>query len=399
MLFQRGGVKMVVAERSLVKGQKRSKSAGASPSSPPVPGTPFPVTGLESYFPGQSRPEVRADELEEVPIKVVGWSSQLDDGRHAACNLADAELGSMWESKGPPEQHVVFDTEQNVEVCGIILRCMGTKTDPKDVTLMRSSNKDGPWTIVRRVFVNAGPKNRERLEHEFLFQVVGESRYWKLDINQNWGAPGQVQVHAPIKFLFRQKKEDAEIDDVPGEAYIPARRSICFSSLFEAAETLSVDDCEVRRLARIHEIPLHFADNVHDEFQKFSSGQRRLRYDDFSRLLHAMVARSTVGSAVKRFDHLADLPESRVRNLWNEVDSDKGGYVEYEEFVIWFYRMFHCDATSGRSVHSSNKQASTVTERFYAGLGRERLRKMVQKMDDAADRHERKLERATGNNQ
>lgn len=329
----------------------------------------------------------RVDDLVKVNFTVISWTTQRDNKRHAAQNLANGGLGTVWESLGPPSQTLIFDTEYEHEVCGLILRCMGAKTDPQDVTLLRSSSKDGPWLTARRVFVKAGPKHRDTREHEFLFQSGGHCRYWRLDINQNWGAPDAVSILAPITLLSRPIVIDhtwlaemvqKNLRTMPADAMF-----------FDESQVLSPEDCEVRKLARRHKIPLDYADRLCAEFRRFATGGMCLTYDEFSKLLHSIVASSATGSAANKMDSHADIPESRVKSLWNEIGVDVSGSVEFEEFIIWFHRTFYSDAESQVSMHSK-REANTVAERFYAGLGRERLRKIVERNENAAERADRR---------
>jgi hypothetical protein len=318
---------------------------------------------------------------------VISWTSQRDNERHAAANLVQGENpGYLWESAGPPEQTLIFDTLRDREVCGLHLRCSGTKADPKDVTLKRSFSKDGPWVIVRRIYVNAGSKNRETVKHEFLFDPGGASRYWKFDINQNWGAATHVSISAPLTFLAKPLDENEEYiteSDLSTWDLGFFKHAVNLTVYFDESLALSHEDREVRSMARNCDIPLDYAERVYDEFRRYASKRAdsdrlALMYDGFSRLLHAMITRSAANfSTSTQCDVSFDIPESRVHHMWHEVQQDTSGYVHFQSFLVWFYQMFHCSPVAAVSPHS-HRQANTVTERFYAGLGRERLRKIVQ---------------------
>lgn len=394
-LFERGGVKLTFNPAEVKT--KVWPGSRKRPKPPPIPTSPATVASSvgtgERIAPDKKVPVVEAQksrrlseaELELVPLKLIGFSSQRDNGRHAALNLVTGDPGTLWESVGPPEQSLVFDCGSEKLVCGLVLRCLGTKADPKDVCLLRSDNVDGPWIIVRRVFVAAGPHHRDKRKHEFIFQPGGADRYWRLVIHQNWGASQHVNIFAPLQMMALpaiDEVRDFELDLLPEALQFTkieeagGRRSLTL--LFSEALNLTKEDREVRNIARKHGIPLDYADRVRDEFRKFNPGNE-LCYSDFAALVTAMV------SGGPQRSEFADIPETRLRHLWHEVDVQGDGQVDFEDFLVWFHAMFNYDTATALSQHSS-RQAATVTERYYASMGRDRLRQAVQRQEAAKRR-------------
>merc|ERR1712157_14080 len=102
-------------------------------------------------------------------------------------------------------------------------------------------------------------------------------------------------------------------------------------------------------------------------------GTQSLGYPDFAKVVRTMTLRRATGASGTGAS--VEVPDNRIRALWQDVDADGSGRVELEEFLIWFYTTFHGGSPEQvlPSKHS-HRQAETVTERFYASLGCNRLR-------------------------
>lgn len=324
-----------------------------------------------------------------VPFRVSHWSSQRDEHRHAAANLAGGSTGSMWESNGPPEQWLILDLGKDVKVRGIQVRCPGTFCDPKEVTLLRGTlagkdsseavaepsqtthaaflsprEPDCPWIIVKRCVMQAGPQKRsQQCCHRIKFDDV-VARFLRLVFSQTWGDGRRVRLLRPLL-----------IYGVPvvGMDAAPLRHRNSLSTLFSEVVNLSPEDRELRRIARKYGIPLDDAEGVRDQFRRWDVDNKGfLNFSAFAKCVRAMVTSKATGLSVG-----ADVCDSRIKLLWQDVDWDGSGRVELEEFVVWFHKTF-CRKSHEKAVrsHHSDHEA-TVTERFYASLGTNRLRSAV----------------------
>jgi len=390
--LDRKGVRLTLTPFNFKVMIQRSSKKRTTKPPPPLeypPPAPAPTVRIGESDSAKKRPEfvrprrLSDAELEKVPLKLISWSSQRDNGRRAAANLVRGEAGTLWESVGPSDQSLTFDSGSDVEVCGLVLRCLGTKADPKDVTLLRSNTVEGPWIIVRRCFVPAGPQNRDKRKHQFLFEPGGPAQYWRFIIHQNWGAAFHTSIFAPLELLVRKddKPFQMECDSLPQGLQVSkideawGRRSLTL--LFSECLNLSKEDREVRNVARRNGIPLDWAERVRDEFRKFTVGND-LCYADFAKIVETMLV--TGGGSRAQKSDVPGIPEARIHHLWNEVEGHNTGQVDFEDFLVWFHSMFYCESAVACSQHAA-RQAAIVNERFYASMGRERLRQAVHKQE------------------
>jgi len=345
-----------------------------------------------------------------LPLRLVACSSEVDGDRHAAANLLSSRRrGFMWESKGPAEQWLIVDAGHEVGVVGLQMRISGTQNDPKDVTLMRISslggtNADcsedtsahqlkaamtaamtlaepaqperiqrgtaacihprifdvggGAWVTVCRSFIQGGPEFRATQSMHAISFPIEQSRYWKVIFHNTWGPNRRVRVLAPLALLGVRPRQ------------VEHRRSL--TMLFNENVNLSEADRVIRQVARSHGISLKYAEEVWTEFQRYDAdSEGSLSYTQFARVVQDLTSRSMEGFSGAR----AEVGEGRVRRLWQEVDADGSGRVEFKEFLLWFHNLFQNDAISSTNYsRHSPKGAVTVTERYYASMGTNRIK-------------------------
>jgi len=109
-----------------------------------------------------------------------------------------------------------------VDIVGVQLRCTGTQMDPKDVTVYRGGAgitlpskpsgrdadddklelPDGPWVIVKRSRIEAGPGFRDKQVQSIRFGA-SRGRYFKVIIHETWGEKRRVRLLAPLVVLVR----------------------------------------------------------------------------------------------------------------------------------------------------------------------------------------------------
>jgi len=157
---------------------------------------------------------------------------------------------------------------------------------------------------------------------------------------------------------------------VYGKAVAPNAAARKISSIVMFDERFIIDELErsTRKLARKYGIPIDYTENVRKEFARFDSENRGfLDYADFKKVVRALTYRHHG----QKEDVM--LQDSHLRALWNIVDRDGSGCVEFEEFLQWFYSHFQKEKPPARSLHGSG-MVDSVTEHFYASMGVNRLR-------------------------
>lgn len=309
-------------------------------------------------------------------------------------------MGTMWESAGPPVQWLILDLGSDIKVRGLQLRCPGTFCDPKEVTVLRGSfagrdpleaaadpgvaasgaespsrgafhsppEPDCPWIIVKRCILHAGPERRSQQScHRIKFEEVA-ARFLRLVFSQTWGEGRRVRLLRPLVVYA------APADSLRAA---PLRPRTSLSTLFSEAVNLSLEDRELRRIARKYGIPLDEAEGVRDQFRRWDTeGEGALSLKAFAPCVRAMVASRVPGGHSPG----ADVCDSRIKLLWQDVDWDGSGRVELEEFVVWFHKTF-CRKPHELALRSSHSDhEATMAERFYASLGSNRLRSFVSRV-------------------
>lgn len=341
-----------------------------------------------------------------TPFQIVAWSSQRDSDRHAARNLAQAVPGTLWETDGPPEQWLLLDFGRQVEVTSVQLRCTGTQMDPKDLVIFRCGAEaalepgsppepgapgapppladapqrpktpvapewvpDGPWIIARRCIVKAGPRSRgDKGVHTFPLEGGAKARFWRLVFKECWGGPHRkMRLLAPLVVLCAPPTEG------------PMERVPSLTTLFSEEVNLSKEERDIRVTARRHGIPLRVAELIAQKFREFATrADVGMTFADFANVVRSIS--STDRSLSASFLALDPVPDSRIRQMWEEVDTDGSAMVEFEEFLVWFHRTFQVGGAETRASRHSNRLADSATERYYASLGSQRLRVWMQGM-------------------
>lgn len=96
----------------------------------------------------------------------------------------------------------------------------------------------------------------------------------------------------------------------------------------------------VRRIARRLQTPINDIEIVKRHFDSFDTdGSGQIDYDEFSQLLGKLL----------NLDDMSDLPESRIKSFWRQVDGDRSGVVEFGEFAPWYVGYFGCRQGQGET--------------------------------------------------
>lgn len=99
------------------------------------------------------------------------------------------------------------------------------------------------------------------------------------------------------------------------------------------SEDILADDEQrfIRRIARKLDAPVVEIEMVKRHFDSFDTDRSgQIEYDEFYQLLGKLL----------NLDDMSDLPESRVKSFWREVDDDGSGVIEFSEFAPWYVGYF-----------------------------------------------------------
>eukprot|EP00929_Paragymnodinium_shiwhaense_P067278 TRINITY_DN33877_c0_g1_i1.p1 TRINITY_DN33877_c0_g1~~TRINITY_DN33877_c0_g1_i1.p1 ORF type:complete len:1136 (-),score=267.63 TRINITY_DN33877_c0_g1_i1:59-3466(-) len=312
-----------------------------------------------------------------VKFEVRLWSSQRDGNRHAASNLMGEVKGKSnvaasqknWESDGPAPQWLLLDLGKEELLSGLRLRCPGGQGTPQDLQILRSSTDSptGPWVPVARVLLaDAAGNQPKNPRHLIGFNGTRPSRFWKLIFHETWTPGDFVSVLSPLVLLAEPPQEAAECKTDVEQKIEKQNDNLEMTVLFAEDLNIGPDEREVRKLARDNNMPLEHAEVIWKEFKKFdATGLGSVGFDDF-----VVVVNSVLG--VKDSKGLMGIPEKRLGKLWQEVDIDGKGRVDFADFTLWFFEHFLKKDQLVESSHSE-RAADSASERFYASFGMNRL--------------------------
>jgi len=240
-----------------------------------------------------------------------------------------------------------------------------------------STPPDGPWIIVRRLMLQAGPESRgERSVHNVPVDANCKARYWRLVIKEGWGGNRRIRVLAPLVFHGELDKPKTALQSVVA---MEMQKQPSLTTMFSEVVNLSKEEREMRMIARKHRIPLDLAEKVCEEFRRFDTERSgSLGYQQFVSIVRCVAGRRQSALPMRTLDNL---PETRIRHLWQNVDCDGSGRIELEEFLVWFHRTFQVNLHESEISRHSERKADTVTEQYYASLGCQRLRIMTQRAE------------------
>lgn len=110
------------------------------------------------------------------------------------------------------------------------------------------------------------------------------------------------------------------------------------------------DQRETRAIARKYGLSVVDVEHLKKTFDTFdadSSG--RMEFSEFKTMLQTLM----------KVPAGLELPAQRVRQFWQEIDEDKGGDVDFEEFLCWYLRYFSLDG---------NDPDACPVEEFYRNV-------------------------------
>lgn len=103
---------------------------------------------------------------------------------------------------------------------------------------------------------------------------------------------------------------------------------------FHEEMLLSPNDRLIRNVARKLGFPLMEVERIKKQFDVYDEdGSGEIELAEFERLLYRLL----------KVPKTEELPASRVRQFWSEIDQDRSGCVDFEEFLCWYTRYFSLD--------------------------------------------------------
>merc|ERR1712107_8611 len=120
-------------------------------------------------------------------------------------------------------------------------------------------------------------------------------------------------------------------------------------------------EIRLRQLAKVYGIPITDVENVWKEYVKFDgdkSGQ--IEKGEFQRLVCVLL----------RAKEDFEIPAARLDRLWIEADSDGGGTLSFEEFLLWYMKSF---VPHGMSAAECRRDGECPASTVYSKLGRDRF--------------------------
>eukprot|EP00931_Biecheleriopsis_adriatica_P111256 TRINITY_DN8561_c0_g1_i3.p1 TRINITY_DN8561_c0_g1~~TRINITY_DN8561_c0_g1_i3.p1 ORF type:complete len:863 (+),score=147.30 TRINITY_DN8561_c0_g1_i3:77-2590(+) len=330
-----------------------------------------------------------------LPFRMISWSSQKRGTRNAATNLAQQEAGQSWETDGPPDHWFFIDLGAELDICGFQINGTGTQLDPKNLTVMRAGfsvdriveehdqlmkqnfRRDPtpvdldkllkvPWLVVKRSTLKTGPEGRHSTTHKFTIPRI-RARYLRFIFHEAWSTHGNMRLLSPLPVFGWPDS---------GHSQALLHRQPSLSTLFSEILNLDDEERETRSLARRYGIAVSDAENIRKEFDRFDSGHKgRLDFVDFTRVFQTLT-QSHSGSRGKP----QEVSEGRLRSLWQNVDTDGSGVLEFDEFLLWFHQNFHFSPDNCIPSFHSAKQANTAVEHFYASMGVNRLQHFLESL-------------------
>merc|ERR1712224_510930 len=117
---------------------------------------------------------------------------------------------------------------------------------------------------------------------------------------------------------------------------------------------LSDKEKNLRELAQRMDLNICDVEAIEREYQRFDDdGSGEIEFPEFRALLCELLKAKP-----------EDIPERRMQQLWGEIDADKSGCVDFEEFLEWYTKYFF---DGGQNI------GGNPMEQFYAGFGQNRM--------------------------
>lgn len=129
--------------------------------------------------------------------------------------------------------------------------------------------------------------------------------------------------------LFTRPK-DAKDKDISFAEFV----SWLSEHAFAEAILLTAEQRSLRALARLDKVSIPLVEDIQRLFNAYDVNRNGyLDFEEFCELFCKIMGTSSC-------DPRKQLPETRIKSFWMEVDSTKSGQVRFDEFLAWYLRYF-----------------------------------------------------------
>jgi Ca2+-binding EF-hand superfamily protein len=126
--------------------------------------------------------------------------------------------------------------------------------------------------------------------------------------------------------------------DDDGDGQVTFEEFVVWSMKTAYTEEILVTDLKERQLrlmARTHGLCLTDVERIKDVFDRFDGdASGHIDEDEFRKILLVFM----------KVKNPADVSEKKLKRYWREVDADRSGSIDFEEFLLWYYRCFAGDS-------------------------------------------------------
>jgi len=112
---------------------------------------------------------------------------------------------------------------------------------------------------------------------------------------------------------------------------------------FSEALLLSSEQQLLRAKARELRVSIPLVENIRDLFDGYDINRDGLLgYEEFAELFCKLMGTMPQGADARQL-----LPETRIRSFWMEIEGSRGGFVQFDAFLLWYLRHFDTSDPTG----------------------------------------------------
>ena len=125
-------------------------------------------------------------------------------------------------------------------------------------------------------------------------------------------------------------------------------------TFFASEKVCNAQEIELRALAKYQDISINDVDKIMYVFNYFDEdGSGEIEFDEFTKMLNVLSG----GQA---------LSDKKINDLWLSLDTDNGGEVSFEEFLLWYFQQFGATWKHQKHVVIGQKPRLGVRAFFFA---------------------------------
>jgi len=274
----------------------------------------------------------REHKEEQAPLHApVSWMFQLEQHRH---NLAHKVHAQKWDSEAGNEELRGESKEE--------------ESDDDDANPDKDLTHFQAHEFAQKLNLPAG-------------QVTDAWRQFKRYDSANTGRLTPCEFQLLLRSVLRDRYP--QVRDIPRELFKNSHGSaeeISFSDFltwlskhaFSEEILLTAEQQSLRAKAREIGVSIPLVENVREQFDSCDfDSNGLLDYQEFRALFCKLMGTSS--------KFVGEVPDSRVRSFWMEIDSSMDGQVEFNEFLLWYLRYFD---------HTGTLVGSSPLEDYYESI-------------------------------